>query len=265
MPAVRTDRNGPRHLHPEPLPDEVHGGQNGQPGIPLAAPGAAHPADAVQGPGGHLIAQPPRLLGQWGRLCGDGQKLTCTDPRPAGPPEATGPARDLFSAAVHLLKGPLQFQPAPGVAVGGEQRRPHHHMVLRAVGVAEGQFHHPADDGHRVGGSFSETQPEDAVHPLRMAVTAYIVALSAAGLAGLPPVADGALHVLIPGQVLQRCAADQAFLGIHGSLSSHFRRAASCSGVWNQCSPPSVTVSSALCLRAYASAVRRGVMLSPLP
>ena len=91
-------------------------------------------------------------------------------------------------------------------------------MVLRAVGVAEGQFHHPADDGHRVGGSFSETQPEDAVHPLRMAVTAYIVALSAAGLAGLPPVADGALHVLIPGQVLQRCAADQAFLGIHGSL-----------------------------------------------
>lgn len=49
------------------------------------------------------------------------------------------------------------------------------------------------------------------------------------------------------------------------SVSSHFRRTANCSGVWNQCSPPSITVSLALCCRTNPSIVWREVMLSWLP
>lgn len=39
--------------------------------------------------------------------------------------------------------------------------------------------------------------------------------------------------------------------------SSHARRTFSCSGVWNQCSPLSMTVSWALCRRVYSSTVWR--------
>ena len=49
------------------------------------------------------------------------------------------------------------------------------------------------------------------------------------------------------------------------SVSSHFRRTANCSGVWNQCSPPSITVSLASCCRTNPSIVWREVMLSWLP
>lgn len=40
----------------------------------------------------------------------------------------------------------LQVQLAPGIFIGGEQRRSHHHMVLWPVHMAEGQVHHPAED-----------------------------------------------------------------------------------------------------------------------
>ena len=43
-----------------------------------------------------------------------------------------------------------QIQLPARVFVGGEQRRPHQHMVLRAVHMAEGQVHHPADDRYGV-------------------------------------------------------------------------------------------------------------------
>ena len=44
-----------------------------------------------------------------------------------------------------------------------------------------------------------------------MAVAAHIMPMNAAGLAGLLPVADGALHPLLPGQILQGRFADQTF------------------------------------------------------
>ena len=263
--AVGADWDRPLHLHPQLLPDKVHRGQDGQKGVPLTAPGPTHFADAVQGPGGHLVAQPPGLHRQRGGLCGDGQKLPRADPRPAGPPEAAGPAGNFLSPAVHLPQGPLQVQGAAGIFVCGEQGRPHHHMVLRAVHVAEGQVHHPPENGNRVGGGPRKAQAEDAVHPLGVAVIAHIVAVYTPGLAGLPPMTDGALHLLVLEQILQRRFADQAFFSVQASLSSHSRSADSCSGVWNQCSPPSSTVSRAPCRRTYSSTVRRGVILSSLP
>ena len=218
--AVGTDGDRPRHLHAQVLPDKVHSGQNGQPGVPLAAPGAAHFADAVQGPGGHLVAQPPGLPGQRRGRCHDGQKLPCADPRPAGAPEAAGPAGDGFAPAVHLPEGALQVQLSAGVFIGGQQRRPHHHMVLRPVHMAEGQVHHPAEDGGGVRGGLGQAKAEDAVHALGMAVIAHIVAVDAAGLAGLLFMADGALHDLILDQIFQRRFADQAFIDVHADGSS---------------------------------------------
>ena len=59
------------------------------------------------------------------------------DPCPAGPPKAAGAPRHLAAPAEHFRQGLLQVQGAPGVVVGGEQGRPHHGVVLRAVHVAE--------------------------------------------------------------------------------------------------------------------------------
>lgn len=76
--------------------------------------------------------------------------------------------------------------PAPPLHfVGGEQCRPHHYMVLRPVHMAEGQRHHPVQNGDGVGGALRQAQPKDAVHPLGVAAAAYIVAIHAAGLAQL--------------------------------------------------------------------------------
>lgn len=225
--TVRADGHAVLHLHPQVLPDKVHGSLDGQPGIPFAAPGATHLADAVQGPGGHLIAQSPGLPGQ-GRGCrGDGQELPRADPRPAGAPEAAGPAGDSFAPAVHLPESALQVQLAPGIFIGGEQRRSHHHMVLWPVHMAEGQVHHPAEDSGGVGGSLRQAQAEDGVHALGMAVIANIMAVDAPGLAGFLFMADGALHVLVPDQIFQRCLADQAFFWMQIDHSSLIRSAGS--------------------------------------
>ena len=232
------------------LPDEVHGGQDRQPGVPLAAPGTAHFADAVQGQGGHLVAQPPGLLRQGCGRRGDGQELPRADPRPAGAPEAAGPAGDGLAPAVHLPEGALQVQPAPGVLVGGEQRRPHQHMVLRAVHMTEGQVHHPPEDGGGVGGGLSQAQAEDGVHALGVAVTAHIVAAHAPGLAGLLFVADGALHKLVLDQVFQRCLADQAFFCMQIDRSSPSAAQAMRSGIKSIFSHPSKLIAAAEGVRA---------------
>ena len=88
-------------------------------------------------------------------------------------------------------------------------------MVLRAVHMAEGQVHHPPEDGRRVCGGLRQAQAEDAVHALGVAVIAHIMAIDAPGLAGLLFMADGALHDLVLDQVFQRRLADQAFLCMH--------------------------------------------------
>lgn len=106
-------------------------------------------------------------------------------PAPQAPPEATGPAGDLFAPAIHLMKRSFQIKLAPSIFISGEQCRPHHHMVLRPVHMAKGQIHHPPDNGHRGGRGPGKTHSEDAVHALGVAVTAHIVSLYAAGLAGL--------------------------------------------------------------------------------
>lgn len=100
-------------------------------------------------------------------------------------------------------------------------------MVLRAVHMAEGQVHHPPEDGRRVCGGLRQAQAEDAVHALGVAVIAHIMAIDAPGLAGLLFVADGALHDLVLDQVFQRRLADQAFLCMQIDRSSLVRGAGS--------------------------------------
>lgn len=229
--AVRADGESPFHLHPKMLPGKVNSGQDGQKGIPFTAPGAARLADAFQRPSGHLVAQPPRFLGQWCGLRGNGQKLSRTDPSPAGAPKAAGSAGNFFAPAVHLAKGGFQIQAASGIFIGGEQSGSHHDMVFRAVHMAEGEIHHPSDNGHRVFGGLRETQAKDAVHALGMAVIAHIVSVYAARFAGFFFMADSALHDLILDQIFQGRPTNQTFFPVQTSVSSHFCSAACCSGV----------------------------------
>ena len=88
-------------------------------------------------------------------------------------------------------------------------------MMLRAVHVAERHRHHLPDEGDGVGGVGRQAKPEDAVQPLGVAVVADIVAMDAAGFAGLFLVADGALHHRVLFEIFQRRAADQTFFA-HG-------------------------------------------------
>ena len=192
-------------------------GQDRQPGIPLAAPRPAHLADGFQRPGGHAVAQAP---GPGGQRCGaghDGHVLPGADARPAGAPESAGPARHSPAAAGDLPQGRFQFQLPARVFVGGRQRRAHHHMVFRAVHMAERHRHHLPDEGDGVGGVGRQAKPEDAVQPLGVAAVADIVTVDAAGLAGLFLVADGALHHRVLFEIFQRRAADQTFFA-HGDL-----------------------------------------------
>ena len=55
---------GTVHLYPQMVPGKVDGRKEGEVGIPLAATGAAQPANALQGFRGHLVAEPPWLLRQ---------------------------------------------------------------------------------------------------------------------------------------------------------------------------------------------------------
>ena len=77
--------------------------------------------------------------------------------------------------------------------------------------MTEGKIHHPPDNGDRIGGGFGEAQTENAVHPLRMAVAAYIMPVYAAGFAEFFPMANSALHELILDQIFQGTFTDQAF------------------------------------------------------
>ena len=72
-----------------------------QVGIPLAAPGATHFTDTVQGFGCHLITQPPRLYRKRCGAGGNGHKLACTDTGTAGTPESAGTAGKEFSIKVY--------------------------------------------------------------------------------------------------------------------------------------------------------------------
>ena len=190
-------------------------GQDRQPGIPLAAPRPAHLADGFQRPGGHAVAQAPGLGGQRRRSCHDGHVLPGADASTAGAPESAGTARHGTAAAGDLPQGRFQVQLTSRVLVGSQQRRAHHHMVFRAVHVAERHRHHLPDEGNRVGGVGRQTKPEDAVQPMGVAAVADIVAVDAAGFAGLLFVTDGALHHRILFEIFQRRAADQTFFA-HG-------------------------------------------------
>lgn len=104
-------------------------------------------------------------------------------------------------------------------------------MVFRAVHMAEGEIHHPPDNGHRVFGGLRETQAKDAVHALSMAVIAHIMSVYTAGFAGFFFMADSALHDLILDQIFQGHPTNQTFFPVQTSVSSHFCSAACCSGV----------------------------------
>lgn len=148
-------------------------------------------------------------------------------PAPQAPQKPQAPPGTALPRLYISRESALQVQLAPGIFIGGEQRRSHHHMVLWPVHMAEGQVHHPAEDSGGVGGSLRQAQAEDGVHALGMAVIANIMAVDAPGLAGFLFMADGALHVLVPDQIFQRCLADQAFFWMQIDHSSLIRGAGS--------------------------------------
>ena len=84
---------------PSPLPDapgKVHGGENGQPGVPLCSTVGRPPCRCFQGAGGHPVAQDPRAPGPEGGPGGNGQKLPGAD---------------------SLARRPLKPQALPGMAL----------------------------------------------------------------------------------------------------------------------------------------------------
>ena len=121
-----------------------------------------------------------------------------------------------------------------GVFVSCKQCRAYHYMVLRTVHMAEGQVHHPPNNGDRVTGGLTQAKAENAVHALSMTVIAHIVAVDAPGLAAFLFMADGALHHLVLRQVLQGRFTNQAFF--HAPLSSSVQASAIRSVVSFRCS-----------------------------
>ena len=64
----------------------------------------------------------------------------------AAAPEPAGPAGHLLPPLGHLGEGLLQIQFPAGIAIGGQQGGPHHHMVFRAVHVDKGVLHQGLED-----------------------------------------------------------------------------------------------------------------------
>ncbi len=120
------------HLHTEMISDKVHGAEDGEVGIPLAAARPSDFADGAEGFGGHEVAEAPGLRRKRGSPCDQGDKDSRADPRAAGTPEAAHSARNLFSALQHGHQPLFQIHFAAGVPVRGEQSRADHGMVFRA-------------------------------------------------------------------------------------------------------------------------------------
>ena len=84
-------------------------------------------------------------------------------------------------------------------------------MMLRPMHMAKGHIHHAADDLGGIGRRFRQTQAENTVHPLRVAVAAHIMSFHAAGLTQLLLMTNSTLHHLILREIFQRGFADQTF------------------------------------------------------
>ena len=134
------------HLHAEVLFYEINGGENGEEGISLAAPGSANLTDLPKRACSHLVGECERLDGQGRGLGNDGDEHAGTDACPARAPEAAGAAGNIPPAVHHLRQCALQVDIAASVFIGGQQRGTHHHMMLRPVHMAKGHSHHFLDD-----------------------------------------------------------------------------------------------------------------------
>ena len=199
------------HFNAEVLFNKVDGGEDGEEGIPLAAPGPADLADAAKRACGHLMGEGKRLHGQGRGFGDDGDEHAGADPRPARAPEAAGAAGNVLAAVHHLHQGVVQVDIASGVFVGGQQRGTHHHVMLRPVHMAKRHGHHLLDDLDGVLGGLVHAQPDDSVQPLGVAVVAHIVPVDAPGLAQFLLVAYPAFHEYVRFEILQRRLADQTF------------------------------------------------------
>ena len=117
-----------------------------------------------------------------------------------------------MAAAFHLRQSFEQIDFTARIMIGSQQRGADHDVVLRAVHMAEGKLHQLIQYLDGIFGCLGEAHTKDTVDAGSVALTADVMAIDAAGLASLYPVADGALHLHIFEQVFQRCFADQAFL-----------------------------------------------------
>ena len=82
----------PGLLHPDSqvFTDETDGLNDGEVGVPLAAPGASDFSDCPKGAGGHLVGQSEIIAPQRRRTGDNGDEHSRTDSGAAGAPETAG-------------------------------------------------------------------------------------------------------------------------------------------------------------------------------
>ena len=102
------------------------------------------------------MRQGKRLVSERRGLGDNRHKHPRADARTTGAPETACSARNALTTGHHLVQGFWQVYPTPGVLVGREQGRPHHHVVLGTVHVAERLRHHPLDNLNGVSGRLGE-------------------------------------------------------------------------------------------------------------
>ena len=86
------------------------------------------------------------------------------------------------------------------------------HVMFGAVHMTKRQSHHFLNNLDGILRGFCKANAHDAVHSLRMALVAYVVAILTDRLAVLFFVTDGTFHQLVIFQIFQRRTAKQAFI-----------------------------------------------------
>lgn len=206
------DVGGGLHHDAEMLAGEGDGGEDGEVRVAFAATRATMLRDVQKRLGSHAVAEAPRLCCKRIAARHNADKHACTQRCTTRAPIAAGSARHLFAAAHHLAQRPHHIDVAAGVVVSRDKRGAHHDVVFGAVHVAGGECHEAFHDGDGIRRCFVQADADDAVDARRVAIVANVVPFRAAHVVGESSMADGAFHLNGRVKILQRSAADDAFV-----------------------------------------------------
>lgn len=216
--AGADDVGGGLHHDAEMLAGEGDGGEDGEIRVAFAATRATMLRDVQKCLGSHVVAEAPRLCRKRIAARDDADKHARAECCTTRAPIAACSTRHLFAAAHHLAQRPHHIYVAAGVMVSRDERCAHHDVVFRAVHVAGGERHEAFHDGDGIRRCFVQADTHDAVDARRVAIVANVVPFRAAHVVGEAAVADGAFHFDGSSKVLQRRAADDAFVHSDGGF-----------------------------------------------